>query len=172
MIPIPGVSGGNLRHGVDAFDSFASHGNDLARYIGKTCSFDEETLVTTDEGAIPIKDVDVGDKVLAWDELTESTGYFLVTATTAHWDPVIVKLTVDGETIETTPEHPFYVEEKGWTQAGELVVGDAIRQADGTPSVVIDVVFETTPALMYNLTVADAHTFFVGSGEWVVHNSC
>jgi len=23
---------------------------------------------------------------------------------------------------------------------------------------------------MYNLTVADAHTFFVGDGEWLVHN--
>jgi len=26
------------------------------------------------------------------------------------------------------------------------------------------------PQRMYNLTVADAHTFFVGDGEWLVHN--
>jgi hypothetical protein len=25
---------------------------------------------------------------------------------------------------------------------------------------------------MYNLTVAVAHTFFVGDGQWLVHNSC
>jgi guanyl-specific ribonuclease Sa len=25
---------------------------------------------------------------------------------------------------------------------------------------------------MYNLTVADAHTFFVGDGQWLVHNTC
>ena len=25
---------------------------------------------------------------------------------------------------------------------------------------------------MYNLTVADAYTFFVGDGQWLVHNSC
>ncbi len=42
-IPIPGISGSSLRHGVGAVDSFASHGDDLARYIGHTCSFDEET---------------------------------------------------------------------------------------------------------------------------------
>ncbi|MCB0107996.1 MAG: hypothetical protein KDE53_18870, partial [Caldilineaceae bacterium] len=25
---------------------------------------------------------------------------------------------------------------------------------------------------MYNLTVAEAHTFFVGDGQWLVHNQC
>jgi len=25
---------------------------------------------------------------------------------------------------------------------------------------------------MYNLTVEDAHTFFVGDGDWLVHNTC
>jgi hypothetical protein len=25
---------------------------------------------------------------------------------------------------------------------------------------------------MYNLTVAEAHTYFVGDGEWLVHNAC
>ncbi len=24
---------------------------------------------------------------------------------------------------------------------------------------------------MYNLTVAEAHTFFVGAGQWLVHNA-
>lgn len=28
-----------------------------------------------------------------------------------------------------------------------------------------------TPQMMYNLTVDTAHTFFVGEGEWLVHNT-
>jgi hypothetical protein len=28
------------------------------------------------------------------------------------------------------------------------------------------------PQVMYNLTVAVAHTFFVGDGQWLVHNMC
>ena len=28
------------------------------------------------------------------------------------------------------------------------------------------------PQVMYNLTVAEAHTFFVGDGQWLVHNHC
>ena len=31
--------------------------------------------------------------------------------------------------------------------------------------------FEVQPQSMYNLTVAEAHTFFVGQGVWLVHNA-
>ena len=59
-----------------------------------------------------------------------------------HLDPEIVTLVIDGETIETTPNHPFYemVQVPGnadgdligiWTGAGELVEGDAIFTANG-----------------------------------------
>ncbi len=34
------------------------------------------------------------------------------------------------------------------------------------------VTVERQPQVMYNLTVAVAHTFFVGDGQWLVHNSC
>lgn len=93
--------------------------------------------------------------------------------------------------IRTTPEHPFYAmatappalslvegwlaagERQGrWTPAGDLKGGDHIQQADGTTGVVQAVVFEAIDQVMYNLTVADAHTFFVGDGTWLVHNSC
>jgi hypothetical protein len=30
----------------------------------------------------------------------------------------------------------------------------------------------TQPQRMYNFTVAAAHTYFVGDGQWLVHNSC
>ncbi len=136
------------------------------------CSFDAETPVTTDEGPIPIKDVDVGDKVLAWDEVTNSTGYFLVTATWAHEDPVTVLLTVDSETIETTPEHPFLTADGTWVTADELAVGDELQGAAGHTGTVEAVAFVAAPQTMYNLTVADAHTYVVGDGEWVVHNAC
>ena len=26
--------------------------------------------------------------------------------------------------------------------------------------------------MMFNLTVGEAHTFFVGDGQWLVHNAC
>jgi intein/homing endonuclease len=40
------------------------------------------------------------------------------------------------ELIETTPEHPFYTLEAGWSPADELKSGMHIRQADGTTGTV------------------------------------
>ncbi|MEZ4614127.1 MAG: polymorphic toxin-type HINT domain-containing protein [Caldilineaceae bacterium] len=169
---IPFVGAGVARHyGDDIFGSMR-HGDDLAHVASRTCSFDEATPVATDEGTIPIKDVEVGDKVLAWDELTDSTGYFLVTTTYTDVHEVLVYLTINGEQIETTPEHPFYTTDEGWTPASELNEGDALRTIDGTTGIVDAVTFVATPRVMYNMTVADAHTYVVGDGEWVVHNSC
>jgi hypothetical protein len=34
--------------------------------------------------------------------------------------------------MEITPDHPVYVEGKGWLWAENLAVGDRLRRADGT----------------------------------------
>src|SRR5207302_1708131 len=36
-----------------------------------------------------------------------------------------------GNVIRTTADHPLYVEGQGWTDAGDLRVGDLLRTADG-----------------------------------------
>ena len=85
-------------------------------------------------------------------------------------EPAITHLMLDGERIETTPEHSFYTRERGWVDAGDLQLGDHIRQANGEYGVVQAVEVEQRPQVMYNLTDATAHTFFVGDGRWLVHN--
>ena len=85
-------------------------------------------------------------------------------------------LTIDGETLETTAEHPFYeLEWAPWlavgqtagrcTDALDLQAGDRVWQADGTSGVVQPVAVAPVQQRMYNLTVAQAHTFFVGDGR-------
>ncbi len=89
-----------------------------------------------------------------------------------HVDPVMVLLTIDGETIVTTPEHPFFVSGGEWVHAGNLQPGDKIRNANWGEGTVEVVMFTTAPQMMYNFTVATAHTYFVGEGKWLVHNDC
>ena len=84
----------------------------------------------------------------------------------------MVYLTLDGEIIETTFEHPFLLDSEEWVVAGELQVGDVIEQGNGETGVVEGIQFSLAPQLMYNLTVAEAHTYVVGEGQWVVHNEC
>ncbi len=78
-------------------------------------------------------------------------------------------------TIGTTEEHPFYVYGKGWTPLREIKVGDLLRTEDGwVPVTKIEDTgrYET----VYNLRVADHHTYFVGTRDWGfavwAHNAC
>jgi len=38
---------------------------------------------------------------------------------------------MDAGKITNTPEHPFYTEDCGWVDAGDLRLGEHIRKADG-----------------------------------------
>jgi hypothetical protein len=46
-----------------------------------------------------------------------------ILATWVHEDPLIVHLTIDGELIETTPEHPFRLANGDWVPAAVLEIG-------------------------------------------------
>jgi RHS repeat-associated protein len=137
----------------------------------KLNSFSADTLVSTEHGLVPISEIEVGDLVWAWNEETGETGLYPVTDTMVHIDPVIVHLTIGDETIETTPEHPFYTLERGWVDAADLHFGDRIIQLDGEIDPVLSITLEQRSQPMYNLTVDVAHTFFVGEEQWLVHNA-
>ena len=47
-----------------------------------------------------------------------------------------------------------------------------MRRADGSYRTVEAIDFVYQPQAMYNFTVASAHTYFVGDGQWLVHNAC
>ncbi len=144
---------------------------DELRRLGLLCSFTPDTPVLTDAGLVSIVDIEVGDLVLAYHEGLGANAFYPVEALLAHEDPVVVELTIDGELVETTPEHSFFVEGAGWVPAGELLLGDRVRSAGGA-GVVDAVESVASPQVMYNLTVAEAHTFFVGDGQWLVYNVC
>lgn len=114
------------------------------------------------ERLIAIGELNARDYGPYYDEATSQTAFPSVMV---HEDPVIVLLTIDGEVIETTPEHPFYTTEGEWVPAGTLRAGDEVLKADGRFGTVQAVTLAQQPQLMYNLTVADAHTFFVGDGQ-------
>ncbi len=56
--------------------------------------------------------------------------------------------------------------------AGDLETGDRILALDGSYGTVEALEVVERVQSMYDLTVAEAHTFAVGEGRWVVHNAC
>jgi RHS repeat-associated protein len=138
---------------------------------GRKNSFSADTPVATEDGEKPISEVEEGDVVLAYNEETGEVGEYTVTDTINHVDEVIIELVIDGETIYTTPEHPFYTDEGEWENAKDVYAGERIRSEDGSYGTVSSTrVIDDANQRMYNLTVDEAHTFFVGEGKWLVHN--
>jgi hypothetical protein len=152
-------------------------------------SFTAATRVLTRTGLIAIASLSIGTDVLAFNETSNLQGYYPVTAVLKNVDSEFTNLTLEMngrlETINTTPEHPFYLEQtvssrpkpKGhedlsqhWVGAGHLMVGDVIRRSSGLSGVVRGVESRVESREMFNLSVETAHTFFVGDGHWLVHN--
>ena len=76
----------------------------------------------------------------------------------------LVHLTVNGEEIVTTVDHPFYVKNQGFIKAGELIVGDELLDVNGNVLLVenFDVELTDEPVKVYNFKVEDFHTYHVG----------
>ena len=71
--------------------------------------------------------------------------------------------------IITTMNHRFWCEGE-WKSAGTLEEGDILTLADGSEAIVTEVTFEETHTTVYNMEVADYHTYYVGEDSVWVHN--
>lgn len=77
----------------------------------------------------------------------------------------------NGETLEATGDHPFYVQGKGWTPARECGVGTSIITRAGPSVQVTGLRVVDKPQVVYNLKVDEGHSYFVGNSEAWVHNA-
>ncbi|WP_325605818.1 polymorphic toxin-type HINT domain-containing protein [Nocardioides sp.] len=137
-------------------------------------SFTGTTLVLMADGSKkPIKDVRLGDKVMATDPETGETGPRKVVDLIRHGGlhtMVAVRLS-SGTTIDATDHHPFWVESRGqWVDAIDLQPGDVLVQADGGRSRVLSTLVTEQDLTAYNLTVEGLHTYFAGAEPVLVHN--
>ena len=80
---------------------------------------------------------------------------------------------MNGEEIVTTETHPFYVNDRGFVNAGELIVGDELLDVNGNILLVenFDVELTDKPVKVYNFQVEDFHTYHVGCFYVLVHNA-
>jgi hypothetical protein len=129
-----------------------------------------------------IEDLQVGDRVLAWDEQTGRQELKPIDRTYVRTADHLRHVTLrnsDGseQTLHTTDEHPFYVVGRGWINAGELEPGDQLRQADQLIAAIVATSREDKPDghTVYNLRVVDSHTYFaaadVTAEPVLVHNA-
>ena len=150
--------------------------DNLSRAISDpTGCFVAGTQVPTVDGYKNIEDIEVGDLVYSENPYTGEKGYKKVVETYVKEKHTIVYLKVNNETIETTNEHPFWVEEENaFVKAEDLEVGDTLRLRDGETVTLEGIESKTSEDItkVYNFQVADWHTYYVTDMDILVHNNC
>ncbi|WP_405820454.1 ricin-type beta-trefoil lectin domain protein [Streptomyces sp. NBC_01390] len=147
-------------------------------------SFTPETRVLMADGSTKaIKDVRVGDQVMATDPETGQTQAETVTAEIKgkglkHL--VNVTIDTDGEKGSKTAEvtategHPFWVPElREWITASDLTAGQSLQTGAGTFVQITSIERWTGQnATVHNLTISSLHTYYVlaGATPVLVHN--
>ena len=139
-------------------------------FLGQFC-FVPGTLVDTQHGKRVIESLKAGDLVWAKDESTGETALKPIAQTFERVAPSTLALTFsNGETIETTIEHPFYVQDRGFVPAGLVALGNSIVTRAGPSLQVTAIEKHESAHRVYNFEVEDFHTYFVGKSSLWVHN--
>ena len=149
----------------------------LSSKFRKACnSFTGDTLVATEFGLRAIKDIKIGDKVWAYNEQTgEKTLQPVIHLINGEGEKEIVDIELlSGELVQATGNHPFYAninEEWLWVDANELTPSHILYSLNGENVAITSLDKYWQQQSVFNLTVANDHTYFVGEDEVLAHNS-
>lgn len=152
------------------------------------------TPVWTKDGMKPIENIQVGDLVMSRDEFTHQTKLKPVQQISKRVSPQILRIALENpngkiDTLGTTKEHPFHVPGRGFVQAADLQPGDLISTGASraqSPLLLVaskhndvsgflrvkSLTLEARAQTVYNFSVAETHTYFVGNAKAWVHNVC
>jgi intein/homing endonuclease len=140
------------------------------------------TLVLKTVGLVKIENIQSGDMVYAKEAVGEEQSVDVsqdselapVLEVYSHEVDETYVVTVDGESIETTANHPFYDENGEQVEAKDLEEGDEISTANGDTATVdsVECIHHDEPVMVYNFCVMEDHTYFVGECGVLVHNQC
>jgi Flp pilus assembly pilin Flp len=131
------------------------------------------TPVQTGRGDRPIESIAVGERVWARDVTTGAIA--LRTVVNRYRTPgvKVVDLELSSafdrrERVAVTPGHLFWIEGAGWTRADALSA-QPLWSVEARLSAQV-VSRSEQPVTVYNLEVADFHSYFVGRSHVLVHN--
>jgi hypothetical protein len=153
--------------------------DDVVSVACRTNSFTPETRVLMADGTTKvIEDVEVGDRVVAFDPDTGERGTRTVTDTIVgdgvkHLVGIRIRTSSGESTIWATEHHPFWNPATGeWVDAGELRAGSALLTDDGDRVTVTGTSEVARVQRVHNLTVEGIHTYYVLAGDEpvLVHN--
>jgi RHS repeat-associated protein len=172
-------AGGNLGHQVGTGVNAMSQGleNYQASYpiekpgnlIYHIC-FEKGTLVSTPSGFLQIENLNIGDSVFSYNEITREIETGRIMNVLSRDVDSLIKVTTKNELIGVTINHPFFVVGKGWIKAKELQIGDEFLSMEFKNETILDIVFVKKDVVVFNIEVGGNHNYFVTSRKILVHN--
>lgn len=127
------------------------------------------TPVWTEDGLVAIEKIQAGDRVLSKNVETGELAYKPVLRPTVGPELELKQFELDDETIICTEGHPFWISGRGWTMVKDFQPGAQLHTVTGTAS--IRAVSAGPSEKVYNLIVADFHTYFVGRTKILSHDN-
>ena len=141
---------------------------------GSSDCFVAGTKILTEHGKKNIEDIKVGDRVWSWNESINKQELKKVVQLFRNRKRDMVYITVDGEKITTTTEHPFYVKGKGWVRAKNLLDTDVLVCYNGNELKIesVRVEYAESAVQTYNFEVEGNHNYYVSETSILAHNFC
>lgn len=148
---------------------FLADENTHLKIVTHNC-FPAGTVITLSNGDTKnIEDVVSGDELLSWNEKTGEGEPATVGSVKSSQVDKVIKVTLEGDEIISTPLHRLYVAGKGWTVAQDLTEGDKLVSKDNNEVEVKGIEVQEGEVTVYRLDdVADNYNFYANG--YLVHN--
>lgn len=100
------------------------------RYAGvfQFCVSEEAAITMADKTTKLLKDIEVGDKIISYNENDKIFETDIVEAVYDMGDKEVIRFTMeDGSILEVTPNHKVLTTNRGWVEAKDLTTADDVR---------------------------------------------
>ena len=128
------------------------------------------TPVWTALGFRPVETLTTGDRVLCEDVQSRKLEYRTVIQPTQRPPTPTFRIVLNGETIQASGGHLFWVEGQGWTKTRDLKPNMQLRTANAVAAKV-STVRKANSVPLYNLIVEGRSNYFVGGQGLLSHDS-
>jgi Pretoxin HINT domain len=127
------------------------------------------TPVWTERGLVAIETILPGDRVLSKDITSGELAYKPVVRTTEREPTLVLTFRIEDEQITASLGHHFWVSGEGWKKTRELAARTPLHTVTGMLRIT-SVHDDNHMEKVYNLVVADFHTYFVGKSMILSHD--
>jgi hypothetical protein len=131
--------------------------------------FASGTQIRTIGGLRPIQDINLGNVVLSQNDETGELSFQPVVRVYHNPPNRTLRIKFKDAEVVCTGIHRLWVAGRGWVMARELKAGDALRTSTGVSAVVS--VSDDAEQPVFNLRVAESHSFFVGKSGVLAHDN-